>query len=210
MCNREDTSRSRGLMWSTGTAKIVSRWFSLPFLVTVFNLVMYFFNHMFLGLAQPCYPLFISILLQRKKSKFLSRSSLGGKSFLRDKMNTKIITAKSSKTMHVEECVGLVNHWTCISISTGLLTSITLPCYYQGKFIGVVGTDISMEDLLSEITYFQRGQSSYAFMVDSSGRTMMHPLLPAPSDAFGDPIFMDITALEPEPEFTSVFLSIKR
>ena len=32
----------------------------------------------------------------------------------------------------------------------------------------------------------------------------------APSDAFGDPIFMDITALEPEAEFTSVFLSIKR
>ena len=210
MCNREDTSRSKGLMWSTGAAKMVSRWFSQPFLVTVFNLVMHFYNHMFLGLAQPCYPLFISILLQLKKSKFLSQSSLGGNHFLRDKMNTKIITAKSSKTMHVEECVGLVNHWTCISISTGLLTSITLPCYYQGKFIGVVGTDISMEDLLSEITYFQRGQSSYAFMVDSSGRTMMHPLLPAPSDAFGDPIFMDITALEPEPEFTSVFLSIKR
>ena len=150
-----------------------------------------FFKHLFLGLAQPCYPLFISILFQLKKSKFLSQSSLGGNHFLRDKMNTKIITAKSSKTMHVEECVGLVNHWTCISISTGLLTSITLPCYYQGKFIGVVGTDISMEDLLSEITYFQRGQSSYAFMVDSSGRTMMHPLLPAPSDAFGDPIFIE-------------------
>ena len=97
-----------------------------------------------------------------------------------------------------------------IFISTGLLTSITLPCYYQGRFIGVVGTDISMEDLLSEITYFQRGQSSYAFMADSSGRTMMHPLLPTPSAAYADPIFMDITALEPEPEFDSVFISIKR
>ncbi|KAL9960914.1 hypothetical protein ACROYT_G034422 [Oculina patagonica] len=95
------------------------------------------------------------------------------------------------------------------AFGTGLLTSITLPCYHQGKFIGVVGTDLSMEDLLSEITYFQRGQSSYAFMADSSGRTMMHPLLPAPSDAYGDPIFMDITALEPEPEFDSVFESIK-
>ncbi|KAL9960925.1 hypothetical protein ACROYT_G034433 [Oculina patagonica] len=95
------------------------------------------------------------------------------------------------------------------AFGTGLLTSITLPCYHEGKFIGVVGTDISMEDLLSEITYFQKGQSSYAFMADSSGRTMMHPLLPAPSDAYGDPIFMDITALEPEPEFYSVFESIK-
>ena len=67
-----------------------------------------------------------------------------------------------------------------------------------------------MADLLSEITYFQRGQSSYAFMADSSGRTMMHPLLPAPSNAFSDPIFMDITALEPDPEFYSVFESIKK
>ncbi|KAJ7392146.1 hypothetical protein OS493_013518 [Desmophyllum pertusum] len=108
-----------------------------------------------------------------------------------------------------------VRHEPIISIpyidafGTGLLTSITLPCYYQGKFIGVVGTDISMADLLSEITYFQKGQSSYAFMADSSGRTMMHPLLPAPSHAYGDPIFMDIAALEPEPEFNSVFQSIK-
>ena len=95
-------------------------------------------------------------------------------------------------------------------IPTGLLTTITLPCYYQGKFIGVVGTDISMEDLLSEITYFQRGQSSYAFMADSSGRTMMHPLLPAPSEAYEDPIYMDLTTLEPDPEFYSVFQSIKK
>ena len=67
-----------------------------------------------------------------------------------------------------------------------------------------------MEDLLSDVTYFQKGQSSYAFMTDSSGRTMMHPLLPAPSDAYGDPIFMDITALEPETDFYSVFDSIKK
>ena len=90
------------------------------------------------------------------------------------------------------------------------MTSVTLPCYHRGKFIAVVGTDLSMEDLLSDITYFQKGQLSYAFMADSSGRTMMHPLLPAPSDAYEDPIFMDITALEPEPEFYSVFESIKR
>ena len=94
-------------------------------------------------------------------------------------------------------------------IPIGLLTSITLPCYHQGKFIGVVGTDISMADLLSEVTYFQRGQRSYAWMADSSGRTMMHPLLPAPSDVYGDPVFMDITALEPEPEFNEIFNSIK-
>lgn len=91
----------------------------------------------------------------------------------------------------------------------GLLTSITLPCYHRGKFIGVVGTDISMADLLSDVTYFQKGQSSYAWMADSTGRTIMHPLLPAPSNAYEDPIFMDITALETEPSFHDVFQSIK-
>jgi len=95
-------------------------------------------------------------------------------------------------------------------ILSGLLTSITLPCYHGGKFIGVVGTDINIADILSEVTYFKKGQSSYAWMADSSGRTMMHPLLPAPSHAYADPIFMDITALEPEPGFNVVFQSIKR
>ena len=66
-----------------------------------------------------------------------------------------------------------------------------------------------MADLLSEIIYFQKGQSSYAFMADSSGRTMMHPLLPAPSNATR-PDFYGLTALEPEPEFYSVFESIKK
>lgn len=73
-----------------------------------------------------------------------------------------------------------------------------------------MGTDISMEGIQSQITYFQKGQASYAFMVNSFGRAMIHPLLPAPSDAFEDPIFMDIAALEPEPEFGDVIASIVR
>ena len=66
-----------------------------------------------------------------------------------------------------------------------------------------------MADLLSDVTYFQKGESSYAWMADSTGRTIMHPLLPAPSNAYEDPIFMDITALETEPDFNDVFQSIK-
>ena len=68
-----------------------------------------------------------------------------------------------------------------------------------------------MEDLLSEITYFREGQASYAFMAENSGRTMMHPLLPAPSNVGDDPIFMDIRDLEPDSTFNSVvFESMKR
>ena len=88
--------------------------------------------------------------------------------------------------------------------------SITLPCFHEGKFIGVAGTDINMDDLLSDITFFNQGQSTYAFMVSNSGRTLIHPLLPAPTDAYGDPVFLDIRTLEPEAEFEDVFFSIKR
>ena len=90
------------------------------------------------------------------------------------------------------------------------MTTIALPCYHNNKFIGVVGTDISMEDIQSQIIYFKKGQASYAFMANSFGRAMIHPLLPAPSGAFEDPIVMDITTLEPETEFNDVIASIIR
>lgn len=88
--------------------------------------------------------------------------------------------------------------------------SITLPCFHEGKFIGVAGTDINMDDLLSDITFLNQGQSTYAFMISNSGRTLIHPLLPAPTDAYGDPVFLDIRTLEPEKEFEEVFDSMKR
>ena len=84
--------------------------------------------------------------------------------------------------------------------------SITLPCYdKKGTFIGVAGTDINIEDLLSDITFFNQGQTTYAFMISGSGRTLIHPLLPAPTDAYGDPIFMDIRTLESDSEFNEIF-----
>lgn len=90
------------------------------------------------------------------------------------------------------------------------MTTVALPCYHKNKFIGVVGTDISLESIESPISYFQKGQTSYAFMVNSFGRAMIHPLLSAPSDAFEAPISMDIPTLEPEPEFGDVLASIVR
>ncbi|KAL9960898.1 hypothetical protein ACROYT_G034406 [Oculina patagonica] len=96
------------------------------------------------------------------------------------------------------------------AFGTGLLMSITLPCFHDGKFIGVAGTDINIDDLLSDITFFNQGQSTYAFMVSNSGRTLIHPLLPAPTDAYGDPIFLDIRSLEEETAFNEVFDSITK
>jgi len=77
-------------------------------------------------------------------------------------------------------------------------------------FIGVVGTDISMEDLVSDINLLNEGQSAYAYMTSKSGRTIVHPLLPAPTDAYGDPVYLDIRALEPEAEFNDVFTSMTK
>ncbi|KAL9960900.1 hypothetical protein ACROYT_G034408 [Oculina patagonica] len=98
------------------------------------------------------------------------------------------------------------------AFGTGLLVSVTVACYHQGKFIGVAGTDINMEDLMPDITeYYKQGRTTYAFMTTKSGRTLIHPLLPAPADAYGDPIYMDIRNLErPESEFKSIFDSMSK
>ena len=89
--------------------------------------------------------------------------------------------------------------------------SITLPCYdSKGKFIGVAGTDVNIEDLLSDITFFNQDRKTYAFMISSSGRTLIHPLLPIPDDPYADPIFLDVKTLEPDAEFEEVFNSMTR
>ena len=90
--------------------------------------------------------------------------------------------------------------------------SVTLPCYHQGKFIGVTGTDINIEDLMPDILeYIKQGRTTYAFMISTSGRTLIHPLLPAPADAYGYPIYMDIRNLEqPESDFKAIFDSMIR
>ena len=77
-------------------------------------------------------------------------------------------------------------------------------------FIGVVGTDISMEDLVSDINLLNEGQIAYAYMTSKSGRTIVHPLLPAPTDAYGDPVYLDIRTLEPEADFNDVFTSMTK
>ena len=89
--------------------------------------------------------------------------------------------------------------------------SITLPCYDKiGNFIGVAGTDINLEDLLSEITFFNQDQTTYAFMIAKTGRTLIHPHLPTPSGAYDDPFFIDIRTLESDSQFLEVFASMTR
>ena len=63
---------------------------------------------------------------------------------------------------------------------------------------------------LSDITFFNQDQTTYAFMIAKTGRTLCHPLLPAPSEAYDDPFFIDIRTLETDSKFLEVFASMTR
>jgi hypothetical protein len=67
-----------------------------------------------------------------------------------------------------------------------------------------------MSNLVSDITYFRQGENSYSFIIDGRGRTLMHPLLPLPSQASDDPIYVDIQHLERQSDAMEVISSMKR
>ncbi|XP_065835890.1 VWFA and cache domain-containing protein 1-like isoform X3 [Oscarella lobularis] len=82
----------------------------------------------------------------------------------------------------------------------GLVLTISVPVYstQNGKrgLAGVIGIDIALADLVSDITFFKRGELSYAFIIDSSGVTLTHPLLPVPTNVKEPPTYIDISTLE--------------
>ena len=47
--------------------------------------------------------------------------------------------------------------------------SLTRPCFSNGQLIGIVGLDVNMADVLEDVTYFEEGDLSYAFMIDDQG-----------------------------------------
>jgi hypothetical protein len=52
-----------------------------------------------------------------------------------------------------------------------------------------------------EVEFFEEGNSSYAFMIDKTGRALVHPLLPDATyvKLEDDPVQVDITTLERSP-----------
>lgn len=52
---------------------------------------------------------------------------------------------------------------------TALTLSISQPCFYEGSAVGVVGVDLHMEDIAQDITYYNQGDGSYAFIIDTAG-----------------------------------------
>ena len=85
------------------------------------------------------------------------------------------------------------------------MVSLTQPCYHLDHLIGAVGMDIHLADLAEDVTYFNLpGGRSYAFIIDTSGLTLMHPALIRPNMFQDEPIATDIGLLESRPDFDSV------
>ena len=79
---------------------------------------------------------------------------------------------------------------------TGMVTSGCLPIFALGSFEGVTCIDIPLDTLFSPIIDFRLGQLSYAFLIDSRGRVLLHPLLPKLATYKEDPIFLDMESVE--------------
>jgi methyl-accepting chemotaxis protein len=67
-----------------------------------------------------------------------------------------------------------------------LITSITVPILLDGKFVGTVGADISLEQIqkqVSEITAFEKG---YALLASNNGSLVAHPSQERRAKQLGD------------------------
>ena len=81
---------------------------------------------------------------------------------------------------------------------------------YDDSLKGVVCLDVRIADILGDIEYSQPGEYSYSFLIDSTGRTLIHPLMPSPFDVADDPILIDISTLERASGAKSVIESMKQ
>ena len=55
----------------------------------------------------------------------------------------------------------------------GLVITVAIPAYVgkdtSRRLAGVVGVDVTVADLVEDVTYFKRGELSYAFVIDETG-----------------------------------------
>lgn len=78
----------------------------------------------------------------------------------------------------------------------GMVTSGCLPVFAFGSFQGVTCIDLPLDTLFSPIIDFRLAQLSYAFLIDSRGRVLLHPLLPKPETYKQEPIFLYMESVE--------------
>lgn len=82
----------------------------------------------------------------------------------------------------------------------------------KNKFRGVVGVDIVMTDLVSDVQYFRGGSlKSYAFMFyTDTGVTLSHPKLPSPETITEETNAVNILELEQGDEFKELFYEVQK
>ncbi|KAF0299200.1 VWFA and cache domain-containing protein 1 [Amphibalanus amphitrite] len=89
-------------------------------------------------------------------------------------------------------------------VSKDLVVSVTQPCYHVDYFIGILGMDLHLPDLVEDITYFSQTGGRYAFIIDDHGYTLMHPSFARPLVKPRDAFHSDIGSVEHRPGFAAV------
>uniref|UniRef100_H2ZMZ9 Cache domain-containing protein n=1 Tax=Ciona savignyi TaxID=51511 RepID=H2ZMZ9_CIOSA len=83
----------------------------------------------------------------------------------------------------------------------GLVVTAAAPVVVNDKLVGVVGVDLTMHELIADVTYFSvAANMGYAFLLDIFGKVMMHPLLPSPAAVSDDPVITGVEAFERSPD----------
>ena len=96
---------------------------------------------------------------------------------------------------------------------TGVLISACLQVRNKtegNKLVGITCSDVSEDDLFTDVTYFHQGELSYAFLIHESGRIGTHPLYPRPLNIGDNPVFLYIKDLERSTGAAEMFEMIKR
>ncbi|KAL4236844.1 VWFA and cache domain-containing protein 1 [Mactra antiquata] len=98
-----------------------------------------------------------------------------------------------------------------IDNADGALTmSISMPCLHNKLPIGMSGVDLHMEDIVQDITYFNRADNCYAFMINVNGYTIMHPSFTRPIKTNLQPMHTDIWHFENVAGFEDVRINMLR
>ena len=91
----------------------------------------------------------------------------------------------------------------CIPVVTSSANASTLR--------GVACIDVTMDEVTNEFENLQRSDHTYIFIIDTSGRTILHPMLPIPDQDFrADPLFVDIQYFEPQAHAAGILDLMKR
>ena len=94
-----------------------------------------------------------------------------------------------------------------------MLTSLCLPVHVTRNnsqvLQGVTCVDVTLDELFKDVTYFQQGRLSYAFILDRNARVFIHPLLPRPSDVEDDPILLYLPDIEQAREIPDLLQQMK-